>query len=751
MRFPETFIAAGDTYATLDHPVPAPYLRRAFHLPSDVTEATIIVAGLGFYELYVNGKLISKPLAPYINAPDDIIYFNRYDVASLLSAGENVIGLLLGNGMHNALGGFIWDFDKARWRGAPMAALRLEAVLTHGEPFTLESDELFKTHPSPVIFNDLRIGEIYDARLELPGWNEPGFNEEHWQPARKVHPPRGEYRLCEADPIAVSGGLEPVSVTPFPDGLLFDFGINTAGVCRLTVNGTPGQSITLTHGEELQEDGTLYMTNLIFKPGDNIQRDMYLCKGGEPEIYAPRFTYHGFRYVWVTGVTDTQDFKLVYLEMHSDLRERGWFECSDSMVNTLQTLTRRSTLANFFYFPTDCPHREKNGWTGDAAISAEHTLLNVSPETSYREWLRNIRKAQNEQGQLPGIVPTGGWGFAWGNGPAWDCVLTYLPYYTYVYRGDKDILRENGTAIFRYVHYLSTQLKNNGLLELGLGDWCPPGRASDAYKSPVLFTDSVISMDICNKAAFIFHELGWELPAHFAESLALKLRNAIRAQLMDFNTMTAVGNCQTSQSMALYYGLFEPQEKTQAFTQLLRMINETAQHMDTGILGARVIFHVLSEFGYSDLAHHMITTKTFPSYGNWVARGATSLWEDFQPEGAWISSRNHHFFGDISAWFIKHIAGVQYNPTGRNHTEVKIAPSFIKEMDFANGYHLAPGGKIDIRWKRTGEGVELQVTLPEAYTGEIVLPQGWHFGGDSGTRRAKIGAGTGVYSCVTDK
>lgn len=212
---------------------------------------------------------------------------------------------------------------------------------------------------------------------------------------------------------------------------------------------------------------------------------MYICKGEGEETYTPSFTYHGFQYVLVTGITPEQATSdlLTYVVMNSDLKERGGFTCSDPTVNTLQELTRRSDLANFYYFPTDCPQREKNGWTADAALSSEHLLLNLSPETSYREWMRNICKAMDDRGALPGIVPTGGWGFHWGNGPAWDNVLLYLPYFVYLYRGDKTILEESAASILRYLHYLTTRVNEEGLIKIGLGDWVSAGPGQRSVQS----------------------------------------------------------------------------------------------------------------------------------------------------------------------------------------------------------------------------------------------------------------------------
>lgn len=581
MEFPMQFIRATSVTGTHEAPVPAPYLRRAFEV-KEACQGRLLIGALGFYELYLNGRRITKgALAPYISNPDDIVYYDSYELA--LQAGENVLGLWLGNGFQNNPGGHIWDFDKARFRGAPQVALRLTYTGPDGTERTLESDDSFHTAPSPVLFDDYRFGEHYDARLELPGWNAPGFDDSGWQPALPAPMPRGEARLCEAEPIVVTDELKPVSILPEGDGYRYDFGKNCAGVCRLTIRGRAGQRVELLHGEYL-EDGKLTVRNIWFGDNPLVHRDVYICKGEGEETYTPSFTYHGFQYVLVTGITPEQATPdlLTYVVMNSDLKERGGFTCSDPTVNTLQELTRRSDLANFYYFPTDCPQREKNGWTADAALSSEHLLLNLSPETSYREWMRNICKAMDDRGALPGIVPTGGWGFHWGNGPAWDNVLLYLPYFVYLYRGDKTILEESAASILRYLHYLTTRVNEEGLIKIGLGDWCPPARGSDQYKAPLEFTDTVLSMDIAEKAAYIFGVLGMAPQQTFAASLAAQFRAAVRERLVDFSTMTAAGNCQTSQAMALFYGVFEPGERPAAFDRLLRLIEEQDGHMDTG-------------------------------------------------------------------------------------------------------------------------------------------------------------------------
>ena len=742
MNFPQTFIRATETFGTRQNPVPAPYLRRSFTLDKPVREARLLICGLGFYTLSVNGKDITKgPLAPYISNPTDILYYDCYDAAPSLTQGENVIGVCLGNGFMNALDAGVWDFEKASWRSAPQVALSLRIVDEDGAERFIDTTEGFVTTPSPIRFDDLRFGETYDAREELPGWDMPGFDASGWTPALRAPHPGGECRLCEAEPIIVSQELRPVDIVQEPDGYRYDFGVNTAGLFRLTIQGAPGQEIELECAE-LLDNGRLSHRNIRFNDNYQIQIDQYICRGGGTETHVPSFTYHGFRYILVRGITPEQATPelLTCLVMHSGVEERGNFSCSDETVNALQAAARRSDLANLFYFPTDCPHREKNGWTGDAALSAEHMLLNLGVETSLREWLRNVAKAQNSEGALPGIVPTGGWGFAWGNGPAWDCVSFVLPYYVYLYRGDRQILRENAPTMLRYLHYLSTKIRPDGLVAYGLGDWCPVGRNPEDYKAPLEVTDSLISMDSCRKAAFIFHVLGLPEQQRFADGLADRLRRAIRERLIDFSPMTVAGRCQSSQCMALYYGAFEPGERAAAFSRLLDFIDEAGGHMDVGAIAARTLFSVLSDFGRSDLAFEMITRPDFPSYGNLIARGATSLWETFFDEGKKPDSLNHHFWGDISGWFIQRLAGIRFNPHRDNWQEADIAPDFVPQLTHAEGFHIAPAGRIASAWKREGNAIVLTVEAPASMTGEIRLTDGWLF--DDGLTFRPLSSGT---------
>ena len=758
------FVCATRAYATFEEPVPTPYLRRSFTVEKEVVRAGMTVCAAGFYEFYLNGARRTRGLlTPYISNPDDILYYDRYDLAPFLRPGENVLGFLLGNGMMNAPGGAIWDFDLARFRGAPRLAVWVEIEYADGGKTSFEADERFLCHESPIRFDDLRAGEWYDARRELPGWSEPEFDASAWSPALPAEAPRGEQREAESEPIVVreerpavsvrrgSMGYEPhfrPNLPVFPlagaegerEGWLYDFGLNDAGLCRLKIRGEAGQKIVLQFAEALDEQGRLDLRTMTFLPAKYNQRDVYVCKGGGEEVYTPSFTYHGFRYCLVLGMKEEQAVPeaLTYLVMSSDLPSCGSFSCSDATLNALQEMTRRSDLSNFYHFPTDCPQREKNGWTADAALSAEQLLLNFRAERSYREWLRNIRKAQREDGALPGIIPTGGWGFHWGNGPAWDAVLFTLPYTVWKYRGDREIIRENAAAMMRYLHYITTRRDADGLIHIGLGDWCHAA-LGEKIKAPLKVTDTFMCMDICHKAEVMLRAIGMELQAEFAASLGRSFRSAARECLLDRATLTVCGSCQASQAMGLYYGIFEPGEEDAAFRVLLRLIAEQEERMDVGVLGARVLFRVLAARGQAELAWRMITTERYPSYGYWVKAGATTLWEGFWPWQGSPMSENHHFWGDVSGWMYETLGGVRVDPREKGLGEVWIEPRFVPQINHADARTVTALGEVAVSWRREGCEIALEVRAPEGAAGHIRADLGWQFA--DGGREKELASG----------
>ncbi len=752
--FSTNFIAATKAfsdYAFNSH-VPAPYIRKTFTLEKKTVKAQITICGLGFYKLFINGKHVTKGLlAPYISNPDHILYYDTYDLTDLLTEGKNAIGIMLGNGILNGLSGAIWNLDTARFRSAPKVALALELTDENGNITLITADESFKTHPSPIVFDDLRCGEFYDARLEIPGWSLPEFDDSNWDHAIPAQTPYGEPKLCTAEPIVTLKKLSPVAIhknrnlrvkdippheklegkqifLPEEDchGYLYDFGENLAGTLTLRIMGKPGQRISIQTGEALDENGDVDLRNFSFQPQALNHRIVYTLKGDGEEVYTPSFTYFGFRYCLVSGIDETQATEdlLTYDVMSSNLKKNGDFTCSDEVANRLQKATYNADISNFYYFPTDCPHREKNGWTGDAALSAEQMLFNLTPENSFRVWLDNIRKDQRESGALGAYIPSADTPDL--GGPTWDSVLFFLPYYTWLYRGDTQIIRENATAMMRYLHYLSTLRDEQGLVSAGYADW-----ACIDYKTtftPKEVTGTLTSMYLCDIAAKMFTAIGMEAQSKFALALHEEFRVAARTSLLLGDGVTLVGRSQTGQAMGIAYGLFEGGEKAAAFDVLLKVIHESDDHMDCGVLGGRLLFRVLSDFGYTDLAYHMITRPDFPSYGHWIVEeNATSLLERFQRPGIIHDSQNHHFWGDISAWFVQTIAGIKINPHARDHREIEISPWFIDKLDHASGYINHAGGKVSCSWKREADSIRVTIEVPEGCYGYLRFTDGHYW------------------------
>ncbi|MBE6729486.1 MAG: hypothetical protein E7568_04570 [Ruminococcaceae bacterium] len=753
----EKFISATKERNKIAKPVAAPYVRKNIEFDKLPDSIFVTVCGLGFYDIFVNGEKITKGfLAPYISNPDDICYYDKYDILPYIKVGNNVIGFILGNGFKNNDAGTIWEFDQADFIGPPQLAFAIEGKVDE-ESFLIEADESVKVHESPIIFDDIRAGTHYDARLEIENWCSPDFDDSYWDNAYFSEKARGAKKFCEAEPITVQREIKAVSfkkatldkrydyhqnfnIKGYPDlrrkfedsdyeGYCYDFGENTSGVPKLRLYNTkPGQKIELQMCEFLNNDGNPTYMNLTCYYNGYVQRDIYICKGADYEEFTPAFTFHGFRYVFINGLNDEQarEDTVAYLEFHSDFKSRGSFVCSDETVNKLQDMVRRSDRSNFIYFPTDCPHREKNGWTGDATVSCEQMLLNYTVENSLREWLFNVRAAQNQQGTIPGIVPTAGWGFAWGNGPIWDNVLIELPYQIYRYTGNLDILKENFYSVYKYLGYASNKRNEKGLLCYGLGDWVKPRGGKPVC--PKEFIDSIMIYDFALKAAKMFEILDKKIEEQYALQFAKELKNAIKNEYVDEKNGIVANDSQTAYVLALYLGIID--NKVKALENLLKDINEYGMH-DCGMIGIRYLFHVLSKFGYSDLAYELIVSEKQNGYGNFVKEGFTTIPEAFtyrDLEGN-ISymSLNHHFLGDISHFFISEIAGIHVNDDCTSAAHIDIKPQFISNLNFAKSEFDSVYGKVEVSWGRQNDEILLSVRAGDKICGNIVLPDGFVF------------------------
>ena len=756
MRFEKSFIAATEEYSDYNKRVPAPYIRGSFNLKKCPKAAEITITALGFYDLYVNGTRITKGiLAPYISNPEQVVVYDNYDIVSYLHTGKNVIGVILGNGFTNNFGGAPWDFEKSSFRAAPKTAFCVEL---DGEEF-LSTQKPLKWAPSPILWDDYREGEVYDARKEIAGWNLPDFDDSEWAETISAPSPSGRCLLADIEPIREYKKRKAVRIIPLEDGFLYDFGVNTAGVPILKIDGKAGQKINFIFGEWFK-DGNMDTKNIqcwnrFRKMDSEIQTIEYICKGENGEGFTPCFSYYGCRYAKVTGIEAQQAAAdlVVLSEQSSALKKVGSFICSDEYANKTFENTLRSDFSNFYYFPTDCPHREKVGWTGDAYLSAEQFALLLDCEKSLRMWLSCIRDNQKENGAIPCITPTSGWGYGWGSGPSWDGVLTALPYMLYRYTGKREILEENAEAIYRYLGFLRKIRKENGTIEYGLGDWCQIGalRDSDPW-TPNAVTDTMSAMDICRKASNIFEVLGMKERAGEAKVLAEEFRQAARANFVEWRYgdvyfCRPYCKTQTAQAIMLYRGVYEGEEIPHAAVRMREMLGGTENHMQVGVFGVQALLRVLCEHGMADLAYETAMSPDRPSYGNMIDHGATTLWEfihtfakgkEYDVTVGRIKSMNHHFWGDIAAWYITYIAGMRINEDLNDIYKVDICPYFVKQLNHAEARHEMPYGTVITSWHRLGENkILLFVSLPSGAHGELKLNDGWTCDGDTALCESK--------------
>ncbi len=724
------FYCAGDEYSTFEKAVPAPLFVKSFDV-NDIPECAELAIGCtGLFELYLNGENVTDGfLAPYISNSNDIVFFRKYDIADKLKRGRNVIGIILGNGFANPVGGRIWNHDVRENRGAPCFALEFSC----GD-YSFTAGDMKWTH-SHILFDDLRCGTYCDRRLEVDYYTQPEIKKEIKNAPVPVKTPSGEFRFVKSEPVREIRRLKAIEIskgavrdyrirdcfsripkecdlmTPPPKsgGYIYDFGENCAGVPVLNIKGEPGQKIYMQFSELLFEGFVDYINTDVY-PDGCCQQDIYICRGDKDgEIYIPPFTYHGARYCYIWGIDDEQATSelLEFAVIRNDVIRTSEFHCDNEMVQQIYDACIRSDESNLIHIITDCPAREKNGWTGDVAISAEHYMTSFAAGNCFEDYMHSLRTAQHNDGTLPLTVPSAG-GSA--NSVVWDSVMFFVPYYSYIYSGDTKIIEDNCEAMMMNLKHHLAERDERGIIENGMGDWMPVNSAADSYASPLGFCCSFVVCEMCRMGTVMFKKIGRDDYAQFCEVTREALIDAIRKEYYNNGKIEAGRTekyikptyrvCQTSQVLGLYGGIFKEDEKNKAFDILVDLIEKNKNSFDCGFLGLRYIFHVLSEYGRSDLAFKMITKPEHPSYANMIIRGETTVWERFERPGHRIGSHNHHFMADVSSWMIKNLAGIKVNPNGDNPDEVLIDPCYIDEVPGVSAVCKTPGGEVSVRWLR---------------------------------------------------
>ncbi len=684
----------------------SPAFEKSFTVDKMVKTATLHITGVGFYEASLNGKKIgNKVLDPAQTRYDKRVLYSTYDLTDTLRLGENRLNVLVGHGWYDVRSVAVWNFDNAPWRDFPRMIAQLEIVYDDGSKQLVVSDDSWDQVESPIIFDCIRQGETDKSLTESKIIGKAAI----------VDGPKGKLVAEAIPPSVITEEWKPVKISePKPGVYVVDTGQNMAGWLRLKIEGQkPDDFVKIKYAERLAKDGNIdmkpidahYRHHIPFMAGLGPDKEFQVDRFQGNGVYEPKFMYHGFQYVEITGLTKKPTTDTVTCcAVNNDFKSAGKFECSNELFNKIQKATLWSYRGNFVNgVPTDCPHREKNGWTGDAQLAVEQAQYNWENTACYEKWIHDLLDEQRPDGNLPGIVPTSGWGYQWGNGPAWDSALCIIPWTLYQYKGDKRILEESYDGMKKYVDYLTSRAKEDGLVYHGLSDWCPANTKTEAVVTSSVYY--ALDVYILIETAEL---LGKTDDLEKYAELFGKIESAYAKAFYMGDGVVANGS-QTSQSFPLYYNMFlaklDEANRQQVFQKLVEAVEKVDNHLDVGILGAKSLFHTLSRYGRTDLAMKILNQKTAPSYGHWFERGATTLWEDWG-DGA---SRNHIMFGDISTWFYQTLGGIECRSAFK---EIKFKPEYPNGIDWVKAEHDSPYGMVKTDWKRNGKKITLNVSVP---------------------------------------
>ncbi len=696
--------------------VPAPMLRKSFEVKKGLQSARLYVSAAAYARTRLNGEAVSENrLDPGYTHYDKRNLYAVHDVTRLLRKGENVLSAVLGNGFYNEIQPVAtWNFENARWRNRARMICELHLDYADGTHETVCSDGTWRTTADgPYVSNNIYSGDVYDARREIDGWEKPGFDDSSWAPASEVEAPSPLMKAQTAPAVRATRELKPVAVQSFGDTVyVFDFGTNITGVCRLEVEGERGTQVEFVHGEFLQPSGRIEMRNLdiYYKPlpGYAFQTDTYILRGGGREVWTPDFTYHGFRYVELTSSEPLKLDKnsLTALFMHTDVQSVGEFASSSELFDRVWEMTRQTYLNNLTSIPTDCPQREKNGWIADAYLALELALLNYDGMSFYEKWLDDFVDNQNAAGRISGIIPTSDWGYDDWIGPVWDAAAFIIPQTLYDYTGDLRPVEKMWPVCERYLDYLATREEADGCVTYGIGDW-----VFIHTQTPTDYTSTCYYYYDNKLMARFAHLLGRDASRY--EQKAAQLRELINTKYYDAEKGLYANGSQAAQGVALYMGLVPEADAQRVADNLDRMIVGNDCFLDFGTIGSKTVLRMLTRYGHADTAARMALKKECPSWGWWVEQGFTTLAETWALSPEWRdASVNHVFLGDVAAWYVNDIVGINCDPERPGFANVVFAPHFVEGLDWARASYDSVRGEIRAEWRRKGGQVEYTVTVP---------------------------------------
>ncbi len=709
-----SWIGAPVSITSGDMKYASPFFRKQINLSGKVKRARAYISGLGYYELNINGtKTGDHVLSPNqtnfdrrqqenwgesrIGNMKTTVLYETHDITSALKDGKNTLGAILGNGWYQQADrpdNPQYLFDTPRF----MAQFVFE--YEDGKSDTIFSDESWKTATGPILYNGLHSGEIYDARLELKDWNNPGFDDSAWKNAEPVRPPTGVLKTQTSPPDRVTQPIKPVSVSQPEKGIYrFDMGRMISGWARLKISGEKGTKIKLVFTEEF---GPTYG-----------QTDTYILKGEGEEVWEPRFTWHAFRYVDVFG--SPSELTLENLEgrvVNTDVSEAGTFECSNPLFNRILENYRWTQLGNMHGgVPSDCPHRERRGYTGDGQISAQSAIYSFNMATFYTKWVGDISDGQNHKtGYVPNTTPYDDGG----GGTPWGAAYVIIPWYMYQFYGDVSILRNHYEGMKHWISFMKNSLSNDGILRgQGLGEWVPP----DIVAVDPDYVNTCYYFWSCKLMTEVAGVLGEKTDADYFSNLETDAVNSIEQVYLNAPDSVYSVGIQGANAYPLGFGFAQEKHRSAIFEKMVKMLYENNLHFDTGILGTPLLLEVLTESGRVDLAYSLMNQHDFPSFGFMIDKGATTIWETFQGD----VSHSHPMFGSVTQWFYKHLGGIVPDPANPGFKHCIIKPCPVSGLDFVKTNYPSLYGAIKTDWKLIGNDYELTVSIPPNTTATVYV------------------------------
>ena len=726
--------------------LPALHFRKEFVLDENkkIRSAVAHITGLGLFELYLNGQKVGNHvLDAMVTDYTKTIAFQTLDIKNSLLNGENAVGVMLGNGRYtNPRVGIHY--------GQPVTRMLMRVEYEDGTIQEIVTDESWMaTDQGPIRFNNEFDGEIYDARMELPGWSMVGYEAEKWmksvQLSKDLIAP-GKAKAQMMPPIRVTEVIKPKSVKLTQRGTyMVDMGQNMVGFCRIKAKGPEGTTIKLVHAETLKPDGNLFMANLRSAR----VTDRYTMKGREVEVYQPRFVYHGFRFVEVTGYPG--DMTVDDIEgcvVHDDLDRIGYFETSNPLVNQIYHNIFWGVRGNYRSMPTDCPQRdERLGWLGDRAAESEGEALLFNTAPLHSKWLRDMSDSQLENGSVSDVSPN--YWKLYNDNVTWPSATIIIPNVLYRQYGDIGIIAEHYPSMKKWMdHMIKTQVKDNIILHDTYGDWCCPPESPELIHSkdplrktagPVLSTTYFYgNLRLMEKYANLLNK---NEDAKYWSEQAVKMKEAFIAKYYNKEKKCFDNGSQTSSVLPLFFDMIPEGESEAVFEQLVNKIMvHTKGHIGVGLVGAQYLNRVLSDYNRSDISWKLATNTDFPSWGYMVKNGATTIWELWNGDTAnpGMNSHNHvMLIGDLNVWFHERLAGIR--PAEPGYKKILFKPEPVKGIDYVKASLETPYGKASSHWTVKENKFVLNIEVPANTEADVILPDG---------NSQKVGSGAYTFEIV---